>query len=139
MARLACTLEDRPLPDADSAVVLALLPSSVAAAIVATDDQGTPAGAAWWHFHDPSLVRDGDGNPLPEMAMAVLASKRDRGIGTALVEALASHAANDYSALSCNVHLRNPAARLYTRLGFHVAGKGRGVFGVALTRSLRCG
>jgi hypothetical protein len=36
-----------------------------------------------------------------------------------------------------NVHLRNPAARLYTRTGFRVAGKGRGWFGVAMTRELR--
>jgi hypothetical protein len=38
--------------------------------------------------------------------------------------------------LSLNVHLRNPAARLYTRTGFEVAGKGRGPFGVAMVRTL---
>jgi len=37
-------------------------------------------------------------------------------------------------ALTLNVHLRNPAARLYTRTGFRVAGAGRGWFGVAMIR-----
>ena len=36
-----------------------------------------------------------------------------------------------------NVHIRNPAARLYSRAGFVVAGKGRGPLGVAMVRELR--
>jgi hypothetical protein len=54
-----------------------------------------------------------------------------------LIEALASEAAARYTQLSLNVHLRNPAARLYTHTGFRVAGKGRGWFGVAMVRQLR--
>jgi hypothetical protein len=39
--------------------------------------------------------------------------------------------------LALNVHIRNPAARLYSRAGFVVAGKGRGPLGVAMVRELR--
>jgi len=34
-------------------------------------------------------------------------------------------------------HFRNPAAHLYSRAGFVVAGKGRGPLGVAMVRELR--
>ena len=135
MARLACTLEGRPLPGREAPDVIALMPGPDAA-VVASDDHGRPLGAAWWHFHEPPLLRDGSGAPLPELAMAVVEGERGQGIGAALVEALADEAAKHYSALTLNVHIRNPAARLYTRTGFRVAGAGRGWFGVAMTRPL---
>ena len=107
------------------------------AAVIATDDDGRPVGAAWWHVHEPPLLCDAKGEPLPELAMAVLEGERGRGIGAALVEALAAEASRRFSALTLNVHLRNPATRLYTRTGFRVAGVGRGWFGVAMTRPLQ--
>lgn len=78
-----------------------------------------------------------DGSPIPELTMAVAVGSRGRGIGAALIEALVTEAAPQFSVLALNVHLRNPAARLYMRAGFRVAGKGRGWFGVAMTRDLR--
>jgi GNAT superfamily N-acetyltransferase len=78
-----------------------------------------------------------DGSPIPELTMAVAVRSRGRGIGAALIEALVTEAAPQFSVLALNVHLRNPAARLYMRAGFRVAGKGRGWFGVAMTRDLR--
>jgi GNAT superfamily N-acetyltransferase len=84
----------------------------------------------------PFVVEDEDGTPVPEMAMAVVAEARGQGIGSALIEALAQEAAQRFSQLSLNVHLRNPAARLYTRTGFRVAGAGRGWFGVVMRRLL---
>jgi len=136
MARLACGLEDRPLPGPDAAEVIALLPTP-GAAIIAADDDGRPLGAAWWHVHEPPLLHDADGQALPELVMAVAEGERGQGIGTALVDALAGEAAKHHSALALNVHLRNPAARLYTRTGFRVAGAGRGWFGVAMSRALQ--
>jgi GNAT superfamily N-acetyltransferase len=68
--------------------------------------------------------------------VAVIDAARGHGVGTLLIESLAAEAAEQYTELSLNVHLRNPAARLYTRTGFHVAGKGRGWFGVAMVRRL---
>jgi GNAT superfamily N-acetyltransferase len=78
-----------------------------------------------------------DGSPIPELTMAVADGFRGQGIGAALIEALVSKAAPQFPVLALNVHLGNPAARLYMRAGFHVAGTGRGWFGVAMTRDLR--
>ncbi|MFZ0088243.1 MAG: GNAT family N-acetyltransferase [Solirubrobacteraceae bacterium] len=136
MARLACTLEDRRLPGLDTPEVRACLPLMVSAAVIATDDRDRSLGAAWWHLHEPPLLAASDGSPLPELTMAVIDGARGRGIGTALIEALAGNTARQFEALVLNVHLRNPAARLYTRSGFQVAGKGRGPFGVAMIREL---
>lgn len=138
MARLACTLGGRPVPAADAPAVLALLPAATDLALVAAGDDGDPVGAAWWHVHEPPLLRDAAGRPLPELAMAVVQARRREGAGTALVEALAQAAtAHGFDALTLNVHLRNPAVELYMRTGFAVAGAGRGPFGVAMSRSLR--
>ena len=137
MAREACALEGRhPLPPADDPAVVALLPDSDHAAVVA-ERQGRLLGAAWWSIRDAPLVSDGDGEPLPEMAMAVVREHRGRGIGSALVEALVARASARFPALTLNVHLLNHAAvRLYVRTGFHVAGAGRGRLGVAMIRAL---
>jgi GNAT superfamily N-acetyltransferase len=136
MARLASTIEDRPLPPEDAPDVVAMLPGPHDCALVAVDDAGRRVGAAWWSVREPALVEDQDGKPVPEMAMAVVAEARGQGIGSALIEALAQEASQTFNQLSLNVHLRNPAARLYTRTGFRVAGVGRGWFGVAMRRQL---
>jgi ribosomal protein S18 acetylase RimI-like enzyme len=64
----------------------------------------------------------------------------DRGVGRALLDALTARAAeHGYDRLALNVHIRNPAARLYSRADFVVAGKGRGPLGVAMVRQVICG
>lgn len=137
MARHASTLEDRPLPAADDPAVRAVLPASPEAALVATDAAGRLIGAAWWHRHEPALLRDAGGDPVPELIVSVAPEHRGEGIGGRLVEALALRAGKRFETLALNVHLRNPAVRLYTRSGFVVAGRGRGPFGVAMLRHLR--
>jgi GNAT superfamily N-acetyltransferase len=87
MARLACTLEDRPLPEPDAAEVLACLPPAMSAAVIATNDDERPLAAAWWHLHEPPLVMTTEGSPMPELTMAVVEGARGHGIGTALIEA----------------------------------------------------
>ena len=134
MAQAASTLDDRPLPAADSSAVQSLLPTSPEAAIIAFDEHRGPVGAAWWFLHDPALVHDG-GRPVPEMAMAVVGAQRRQGIGTALIESLVAEVAETSEHLSLNVHLLNPAVHLYVRTGFEVAGRGRGVYGVAMVRA----
>jgi GNAT superfamily N-acetyltransferase len=137
MAREACAIEGRhPLPPADDPAVVALLPDSDDAVVVAEHKEGRLLGAAWWVIREPPLVSDADDEPLPEMAMAVVKDQRGRGIGNALIEALAERASHHYPALTLNVHLLNPAVRLYMRSGFRVAGAGRGWFGVAMIRAL---
>ena len=136
MARLASGLDDRPLPSANEPTVLAVLPGPADLALLAADDPDHRLGAAWWHFHEPPLVVDERGAPLPEIIMAVQENARGRGIGSRLLEGLALEAAERFGDVALNVHLRNPALRLYMRSGFRVAGKGRGWYGVAMVRSL---
>ena len=134
MARQACIIEDRPLPPANAPEVLEMLPASGDGVVIAVASGEKRVGAAWWHFHNPILLRSDDGSPLPEMIVAVEGNTRGQGVGTMLINAIAVRAEGEFPALSLNVHLRNPAARLYTRTGFHVAGRGRGWFGVAMER-----
>lgn len=43
----------------------------------------------------------------------------------------------DHDALCTNVHVRNPAKRLYERKGFRGVGQGNGPLGLALIKDLR--
>ena len=138
MAQLASVMEDDPLPPADDPALLLGLPSSPDTAVVALDDDGRPIGVAWWHLRDRSLVVAPDGAPVPEIVVAVVPAARGRGVGRRLLDALAARAAErGHDRLALNVHIRNPAAHLYSRAGFVVAGKGRGPLGVAMVRELR--
>jgi GNAT superfamily N-acetyltransferase len=137
MARLASAVEDRALPPADDPGLAQGLPRSPDTAVLALDQDGRPVGAAWWHFRGPPLLLTPDGAQVPELVVAVMPFDRGRGIGRCLLDALAARAAeHGYDRLALNVHIRNPAARLYSRAGFVVAGKGRGPLGVAMVRQL---
>jgi GNAT superfamily N-acetyltransferase len=137
MARLASAVEDRPLPPAGDPGLVQGLPRSPDTAVLALDPDGHPVGAAWWHFREPPLVMTPDGAQVPELVVAVTPSDRGCGIGRCLLDALAARAAeHGYDRLALNVHIRNPAARLYSRAGFVVAGKGRGPLGVAMILQL---
>jgi len=137
MAQLASVMEDDPLPPVDDPALLLGLPPSPDTAVVALDD-GRSVGAAWWHLRDRSLVVAPDGAPVPEIVVAVVPAARGRGVGRRLLDALAARAAErGHDRLALNVHIRNPAAHLYSRAGFVVAGKGRGPLGVAMVRELR--
>jgi ribosomal protein S18 acetylase RimI-like enzyme len=87
-------------------------------AVVAVDDDGAPVGAAWcrgmtsWTYGFVDAA-------TPVVAIAVDEARRGRGIGTALLAALASAARNAGArALSLSVSRENPALRLYERVGF---------------------
>jgi len=81
MARYVCTLEDRPLPAADAPEVVAFLPDSLEAAVVAVDERERRLGAVWWVLREPPLLLDPEGRPLPELAIAVVGDERGKGIG----------------------------------------------------------
>jgi GNAT superfamily N-acetyltransferase len=136
MARHASTLQGRPLPPKDDPDVVALLPDSPDAAIIAVAHTGRRLGAIWWVLHDPPLLLDQQGNPLPELAMAVVKDERGKGIGRALIDALLGAIRHQFAVLTLNVHLLNPAVRLYVRTGFTVTAAGRGRYGVAMSRAL---
>ena len=137
LTRFAAVLDDRDLSPPDDPELARTLPPSPAASVVAVSGADHRLGAAWWHLHDPPLLVDPDGAPVPELVVAVLPGERGRGVGRGLLDALATRAAgHGYDRLALHVHLHNPAARLYGRAGFVVAGKGRGPLGVAMVRSL---
>lgn len=78
-----------------------------------------PAGAVWmrqWSAENQGygFVREN----IPELAIAIHPNYRGQGIGTALLMQLLETAQNQYPAVSLSVRDRNPAVRLYKRLGF---------------------
>src|SRR5512132_845607 len=93
MARHVCTLEGRALPAADDPEVVAFLPDSPdAAVVVAVDGSDRRLGAAWCVLHEPPLLLGRMGDPLPELAIAVVEDQRGKGVGTALLDALVNRA-----------------------------------------------
>jgi GNAT superfamily N-acetyltransferase len=93
--------------------------------VVADDEQGDPIGAAWYRYF--SEVEPGFGfiaAHIPEVAVAVAPGSRGRGVGTALLQALADRARREgLSALSLSVEEGNQAVRLYERIGFNPVGR----------------
>ena len=136
MARHACVIEDWPLPEADSEDTRSLLPGIDDTGIVASGAGEVRLGAVWTFRHNPPLLFDADGVPLPEIAIAVVREMRGQGIGAALLDELIEHCTGKYDALALNVHQRNPAAHLYRRKGFRVVGQGRGALGIAMRKEL---
>jgi GNAT superfamily N-acetyltransferase len=88
--------------------------------VVAWSD-GQRLGAAWCRLQADALARSDAGDPLPEVAIAVLPEHRARGIGTQMLTALdRAAAAGGQRALSLTVNALNPALHLYERAGFDV-------------------
>ena len=88
--------------------------------VIAIED-GFPVGAAWFRLF--SRDKPGYGfvdEATPELAIAVVPSRRGRGIGDALLASLLGRARNaGYPALSLCVDKRNDGAiRVYGRHGF---------------------
>ncbi len=87
---------------------------------------GFAVGAAWYRVF--SADQPGYGfvdERTPELAIAVVPSKRGHGIGEQLLTALIERArAGGYEALSLSVEPGNPARKLYERNGFEVVQQG---------------
>ncbi|HEX2044723.1 MAG TPA: GNAT family N-acetyltransferase [Gaiellaceae bacterium] len=88
--------------------------------IVAEDEGGVPVGAAWYRTFAAGAHGYGYVGPaVPEVALAVRPESRRRGVGAALLAALADAArTRGVRALSLSVESDNPAVRLYERAGF---------------------
>lgn len=137
MARHACIIEDWPLPDPDDDEVLSMLPPPGEIPIIAEDQDGELVGATWTWHNDPPLRRAANGKSIPELCIGVAPGRRGAGIGGALLDALFARCAQSMDEMCTNVHVRNPAQRLYQRKGFTPIGQGRGPLGLAMLKDLR--
>jgi ribosomal protein S18 acetylase RimI-like enzyme len=88
-------------------------------AFIAIDDF-LPVGAAWYRLFRADEAGFGwIDEQTPELAIAVVPSKRGRGFGRELLEALLERAREDgFATLSLSVDKQNPAVTLYEREGF---------------------
>jgi ribosomal protein S18 acetylase RimI-like enzyme len=88
-------------------------------AMIAIDDFQR-VGAAWYRLFRSD--RPGYGfldEATPELAIAVVPSRRGRGFGHELLQALMNQARGDgFQALSLSVDRDNPSVKLYERYGF---------------------
>jgi GNAT superfamily N-acetyltransferase len=89
------------------------------AAVIALDE-GFPVGAAWYRVFRTGAPGYGFvDESTPELSIAVVPSRRGRGIGDELLSALIERARLEgYTALSLSVERQNPALHLYERFGF---------------------
>jgi ribosomal protein S18 acetylase RimI-like enzyme len=96
-------------------------------AVVAIDGH-QPVGAAWYRLFPTGEPGYGFVDErTPELTIAVVPSRRGRGLGEELLQALVERArADGYTALSLSVEPDNPALHLYERHGFARAGERAG-------------
>ena len=105
--------------------------------LIAVDD-AFPVGAAWYRLFRRDLPGYGFvDEETPELAIAVVPSRRGRGIGEALIEALCERARDDgYHALSLSVERGNAAlVAFYEEHGFAIVG-GEDDYSVTMRREL---
>ena len=116
---------DKPTPTADEvmadpryAMYLTGWPRQGDYGLVA--EQDGPVGAAWYRtFTEANHGYGFVAEDVPELSIAVVASRRHEGIGRRLlVDLIDASLAQGYAALSLSVIEENPARRLYESAGF---------------------
>ncbi len=119
---------DKPMPTGDEALAdpryamyLAGWPRPGDCGLVAEDDG--PVGAAWYRTYTEASHGYGFvAEEIPELSIAVVASRRQEGIGRRLlVDLIAASVAQGHAALSLSVSEDNPARGLYASVGFVLA------------------
>jgi GNAT superfamily N-acetyltransferase len=116
---------DKPTPTADQvladpryAMYLAGWPRQGDYGLVA--EQDGPLGAAWYRTYTEAIHGHGFIAPdVPELSIAVVASRRLEGIGRRLlIDLINASVGQGYPALSLSVAEENPARGLYESVGF---------------------
>jgi ribosomal protein S18 acetylase RimI-like enzyme len=116
---------DKPTPTADQVLAdpryaqyLAGWPRQGDYGLVA--EQDGPVGAAWYRtFTDANHGYGFVAADVPELAIAVIASRRHEGIGRRLlIDLINASVGQGYPALSLSVRGENPARGLYESVGF---------------------
>jgi ribosomal protein S18 acetylase RimI-like enzyme len=116
---------DKPTPSGDEvladpryAMYLAGWPRQGDHGLVAEEDG--PLGAAWYRTYTEASHGYGFiSEHVPELSIAVIASRRHEGIGRQLlVDLIAASVDQGYEALSLSVNDGNPARGLYESVGF---------------------
>jgi GNAT superfamily N-acetyltransferase len=116
---------DKPTPTGDEvmadpryAMYLAGWPRPGDHGLVAEGDE--PVGAAWYRTYTEASHGYGFvAEDVPELSIAVIASRRHQGIGRRLlVDLIDASVAQGFPALSLSVNEGNPARRLYESVGF---------------------
>jgi GNAT superfamily N-acetyltransferase len=102
-------------------------------------EQDGPVGAAWYRTFTAASPGFGFvAEDVPELAIAVIASRRHEGIGRRLLlDLIRASEAQGHAALSLSVNLRNPARGLYESVGFRPVGKARETAVTMIRRSAR--
>lgn len=98
-------------------------------ALVSIDDF-QPVGAAWYRLFEADEPGYGFvDEDTPELTIAVVPSRRGRGLGQELLTALLEQARSEgYAAISLSVEPDNPALRLYEQHGFTKVGERGGAW-----------
>lgn len=116
---------EQVLADPRLAMYLAGWPRPGDHGLVAVDDR--PVGAAWYRtFTEESHGHGFVAEDVPELAIAVVASRRREGIGRRLLgELIDASVAQGFAAVSLSVNRENPARALYESVGFQPVGEPR--------------
>ena len=109
---------DQVLADPRYAMYLAGWPRRGDYGLVA--EQDGPVGAAWYRTYTEAIHGYGFvAEDIPELSIAVRASRRREGIGRRLLmELIRASVAEGHQALSLSVNHENPARGLYESVGF---------------------
>lgn len=109
---------DQVLADPRYAMYLAGWPRRGDYGLVA--EQDGPVGAAWYRTYTEAIHGYGFvAEDIPELSIAVRASRRREGIGRRLLmELIRASVAEGHPALSLSVNHENPARGLYESVGF---------------------
>jgi len=113
---------DELLADPDVRHYLEGWPRETDLGVIATEQGGSPIGAAWLRQFTEDDHSDGfAGEGIPELAVGVLAEHRGRGVGKALMRAMTEAARQaGLERISLSVDRPNPAVALYRASGYRV-------------------